>query len=108
RKIFKEVLKKIENHDLKNRCVAGIVLTGGSAELKGIAELLEEITELPVRIGYPILKNNNKIMRQSKYATSIGLLRYIFENEELKYLEYSPRRYDNFMGWVKDLVAQIF
>jgi cell division protein FtsA len=37
----------------KNKINGGVVLTGGTALLSNIAELAEQIFDLPVRIGYP-------------------------------------------------------
>jgi len=54
---------------------SGLVLTGGSANLLGIAELGEEITRLPVRVGTPLnLYGVSDVLRDPAYATSVGLL----------------------------------
>ena len=39
--------------DAIDRIPAGIVVTGGGAELNGIAELFEEYLGIPVRLGTP-------------------------------------------------------
>ena len=45
---------KIYGHeDPKKKLIAGIVLTGGGAELKHIKQLVEYITGMDTRIGYP-------------------------------------------------------
>ncbi len=60
---------------------AGIVLTGGSANLPGIAELGAEITRLPVRIGTPLnLYGVSDTLFDPAYATGVGLLLWKGEN----------------------------
>lgn len=54
---------------------SGLVLTGGGANLPGIAELAEKVTQLPVRIGTPlILDGVSDALQDPAYATSVGLL----------------------------------
>jgi len=62
---------------------AGIVITGGSANLRGIRDLVEEMTGLPTRIGTPtgIIGLKEKI-NDPKYATAVGLLRMGMLEEE--------------------------
>lgn len=54
---------------------SGIVLTGGTAMLKGIDKLAEEVFNLPVRIGVPQkLGGVSERTRHPRYAGVIGLL----------------------------------
>jgi len=54
---------------------AGLVLTGGGANLPGIAELAEKVTHLPVRIGVPFgLEGVSDSLQNPAYATGVGLL----------------------------------
>ena len=54
---------------------AGLVLTGGGANLPGIAELAEKITHLPVRVGIPFgLEGVSDNLQNPAYATGVGLL----------------------------------
>jgi cell division protein FtsA len=56
---------------------AGVVLVGGTAELRDIRHLGREVLELPVRVGVPIgaIGLTDTIMRPA-FATSIGLLQW--------------------------------
>lgn len=59
----------------KNMIAAGVVLTGGSALIHGIAELADQIFDLPVRVGCPQGVGGLKDMVNSpKFATAVGLL----------------------------------
>ncbi|HEX9975606.1 MAG TPA: cell division protein FtsA [Dehalococcoidales bacterium] len=61
---------------------AGLVLTGGSANLPGIAELAQEISHMPVRVGEPVsLYGVSDTLRDPAYATSVGLLLWKMRNK---------------------------
>ena len=61
---------------------SGIVLTGGSANLAGIAELAEDITRMPVRVGVPVkLYGVADTLQDPAYATSVGLLLWKMKNK---------------------------
>jgi cell division protein FtsA len=54
---------------------SGIVLTGGSAVMQGMAELGEEIFHMPVRLGIPRYTGAlADVIRSPRYATAVGLL----------------------------------
>ncbi len=61
---------------------AGLVLTGGSASLPGIAELAEQVLRMPVRIGQPKgIHGLADTLNSPAYAASVGLLHWsIMEN----------------------------
>jgi len=54
---------------------AGIVITGGTAELPGILEMAGQILDLPVRIGSPLgLHGIADSINRPAYSTAVGLL----------------------------------
>jgi cell division protein FtsA len=56
---------------------AGIVLTGGSAQLPGLEELTRDILGMPVRIGVPgNLTGLAEAIDSPPYATGVGLVRW--------------------------------
>ena len=56
---------------------AGIVLTGGSAKVKGIVDLAEEIFHMPVRVGLPQhVTGLTDVVQNPIYSTGVGLLLY--------------------------------
>lgn len=79
--IFELVDRELEKSGYKDLITSGIVLTGGCSLLRGIKEKAEEKIGLPVRIGYPRLKDmdalNNPI-----YATAVGLILYGMKERE--------------------------
>lgn len=60
---------------------AGIVLTGGSSKVEGLAELAEEIFHMPVRLGVPqYVAGLIDVVRNPIHATGVGLLLFAVEN----------------------------
>jgi cell division protein FtsA len=54
---------------------SGIVITGGSSIMQGMAELGEEIFHMPVRIGQPNYSGGlAEVVRHPRYSTGVGLL----------------------------------
>jgi cell division protein FtsA len=55
---------------------AGIVITGGCANLNGIDKLAEKLTRLPVRVGMPAKVSGVSIelLNDPAFATSVGLI----------------------------------
>jgi len=65
------------HEDPKKKLIAGIVLTGGGAELKHIKQLVEYITGMDTRIGYPnehLAGNSDEELSSPLYATAVGLV----------------------------------
>lgn len=73
--LFSLVNDQVVKNGLKQLLGAGVVLTGGSALLRGIRDLAEQIFDLPVRIGTPLgIEGFTEIVDHPMHATGIGLL----------------------------------
>jgi cell division protein FtsA len=89
---------------------AGIILTGGSAQLSGIAELGREVLEMPVRVSGPqgIGVLTDTILTPA-YATSVGLLQWgatsLAGGEPMRY-ESAPAM--GGLGRLRDALRSIF
>lgn len=88
--IIEHVYFEIKNSGFEKKLIAGIVLTGGGAQLKHITQLTEFITGMDTRIGYPnehLAPGVPEEMASPMYATGIGLViigLQRFEKEMLK------------------------
>lgn len=90
--IIEHVYYEIRNSGYEKKLIGGIVLTGGGAHLKHIAQLTEFLTGLDTRIGYPnehLSSEGPPEMASPMYATGIGLViegidRYQRDMERLK------------------------
>jgi cell division protein FtsA len=74
-----EIFQKVQDELVKSGYArllrAGIVLTGGSAQMPGMAELGEEIFHNTVKVGLPHYSGNLRdFVNNPRYATAMGLL----------------------------------
>ena len=96
--------EEIVKSDYADKLSFGIVLTGGGSELRNIVDLAQDITSMPVQIGYPQLNNiqkldsekdleedsekesekNEKIIYDDnpRLATAIGIINYVAEKSK--------------------------
>jgi cell division protein FtsA len=73
--ILKLIMLELPNADYEATIPAGMVLTGGSANLAGLATLGCEILKMPVRIGTPNdVYGIADVLRDPAYSTAVGLL----------------------------------
>ena len=74
--VFVEI-KAYGHEDPRRKLIAGIVLTGGGAQLNHIKQLVEYITGMDTRIGYPnehLAGNSDEEISSPLYATAVGLV----------------------------------
>tara|TARA_R110001592_G_scaffold68349_1_gene209499 strand:+ start:1944 stop:3275 length:1332 start_codon:yes stop_codon:yes gene_type:complete len=78
--IIEHVYLEIKNYGhetAKGKLIAGIVLTGGGAQLKHLRQLVEYITGMDARIGFPnehLAGDSDEALSSPAYATAVGLL----------------------------------
>lgn len=81
--IVEHVYYEIKASGYEKKLIGGIVVTGGGAQLKHLSQLVEFVTGLDCRIGYPnehlaknevLPKNVYEDLQSPMYATGIGLL----------------------------------
>tara|TARA_B110000003_G_scaffold275673_1_gene319003 strand:- start:2532 stop:3842 length:1311 start_codon:yes stop_codon:yes gene_type:complete len=78
--IIEQVFLEIKNYghnDQKKKLIAGVVLTGGGSQLKHLKQLVEYITGMDTRVGYPsehLAGDTTEAVSSPLFATSVGLL----------------------------------
>ena len=88
--IVEQVHLEIKNYgyeDRKKKLIAGIVLTGGGAQLKHIKQLVEYVTGMDTRIGYPnehLAKESGEDLSSPLFATAVGLVMRGWEQREVE------------------------
>ena len=76
-------IKNYGNDEVKKKLIGGIVLTGGGSQLKHLKQLVEYVTGMDTRIGFPgehlagDTKNSSPI-----FSTAVGLVMKALENNE--------------------------
>lgn len=75
--IIDNVIYEIKSSGFEKKLIAGIVLTGGGANMKHILQLTEFMTGMDVRIGFPSEHLSNTMSEElanPMFATGIGLV----------------------------------
>lgn len=91
--IIEQVYLEIKNYgheEQKKKLIAGIVLTGGGSQLKHLKQLVEYITGMDTRIGYPnehLAGDSDAETTSPAYATVVGLLMKALEKQKNEFIE---------------------
>ena len=83
--IFEQVYFEIKASGYAKKLNAGIVITGGGSQLKSIKQLVEYVTGLDARIGYPIehlAPGYSEQLKHPMFATGIGLVESSYKEEQ--------------------------
>jgi cell division protein FtsA len=76
------IIMELPQSDYEKLIPAGLVITGGGANLTGIAELGRQLTRMPVRLGIPAsLPGVSDALDDPAYATGVGLLLWKLNNQ---------------------------
>ncbi|WP_242091820.1 cell division protein FtsA [Aestuariivivens sediminicola] len=95
--IIEQVYVEIKNYgheEQKKKLIAGIVLTGGGSQLKHLKQLVEYITGMDTRIGYPnehLAGDSDEDITSPLYATAVGLVLDGLKRQERRKIEESKK-----------------
>jgi len=87
--VLRLILLEMPHSEYETLVPAGLVLTGGSANLSGIEALGRDILHLPVRVGIPTgIQGIADTLHDPAYATSVGLLLWGAKHESTQNWQY--------------------
>lgn len=73
--LYELILNELRRSGMEEMIASGIVITGGSAMMRGMVELGEEIFHMPVRLGMPrYVGGLSEVVSNPRYATGVGLV----------------------------------
>ena len=73
--LYEFVQQELRRSGMEEMIASGIVITGGSAAMRGMVELGEEIFHNPVRLGMPrYVSGLSEVINNPRYATGVGLV----------------------------------
>jgi cell division protein FtsA len=99
--IFQLILNEIERKGIVHQIGAGVVLTGGGAQLKGLCKLADRIFRMPCMIGRPIgFSGLATASEKPECSTAAGLLRYAFKN-----VTAARRRPPGWKNWLTNIIS---
>jgi cell division protein FtsA len=102
------MIAEMPTTDYRSLAPAGIVLTGGTSNLPGLAQLAEAVLRMPVRIGRPLstgIYGILDILNDPAYATTLGLI--LWQVEGKKGSEISVKR-PGIWGTTANLFRRLF
>ncbi len=108
--MFSLLKSEIYSNGLENSYPGGLVITGGSALLDGIAEIVESVFSVPVRLGEPrSIEGLKDVVKNPAYATAVGLVIFGSKNGSTKQLSSSENRLfskllKRMKQWFKDII----
>lgn len=74
---LQRVQNELRAQGVKHQLAAGVVLTGGAAQIEGIVECAEQIFQSQVRVGEPInVRGLTDYVQAPAFSTAVGLLQY--------------------------------
>jgi cell division protein FtsA len=99
------IMLELPQSDYHKLIPAGLVITGGGANLPGIAELGRKVTHMPVRLGLPMkLQGVAEALDDPAHATGIGLLLWKLKNDDME----SPRVTEKGMNGMLKKMLRLF
>jgi cell division protein FtsA len=111
REIFEDSYKILnEQYDLK-MITAGLTMTGGASLLKNSDVLAEEIFNMSAKIGYPNLSDlagPTERLENPKYATSVGILYYAYNELVSKESKVQSIKIGNSFTKIINKIKEIF
>ena len=107
KEIFELAKLEIEKANFNGDYTFGIVLTGGGSKLDGIVKSAFEVFDMPIKKGLPIndfeIENIDIDIVDPRYATAIGLIKYVGQNYKL----YNKINKSSFIDIVKKFINEL-
>ena len=94
--IIEQCFLEIKNYghdDQKKKLIAGIVLTGGGSQLKHLKQLVEYITGMDTRVGYPnehLAGDSDESTTSPTFSTAVGLLMAALDKMPVEVMPETP------------------
>jgi cell division protein FtsA len=106
------IKSKIDEYDLIKSIPCGLVITGGSAQIKGLLQMASMVFDMPARIGISIdVEGPSEVINNPIFSTSVGLLKYAFQvdnYEELDNINNKNKKnagfFDKFRGFINKIL----
>lgn len=109
--IFQLIREEIRNTAYEDLLASGVVLTGGTSQLPGIADIAEDVLGLPIRWGVPKkIGGLVDVVRSPCYSTGVGLVQYGAKTiaREMAHHPAPAGKYRKMTGRVREWLGEIF
>ena len=106
--MFSLIARDIKRSGYEDLLPAGVVLTGGTADLRGIREVASRELQMPVRLGTPHrLHGVVEAISNPAYATAVGLLLWGMKAASEKPEPVVLRADRSMRGWLRGLFRKL-
>ncbi len=103
-----QLQEKLRQQGVKHHLAAGIVLTGGAAQIEGLAACAQRVFHTQVRIGAPLnITGLTDYAQEPYYSTAVGLLHYGKESHLNGEAEVEKRVTASVGSWIKRLNSSL-
>jgi cell division protein FtsA len=107
--IFSLVARELKKGHLTEMLSAGVIITGGAAQLEGSLELAEQIFDLPAKLGTPLqFENSGEITPGPAFSTGVGLIHYAMSRPEMGGHHSRPRAVGRTLDKIKRWLNEYF
>lgn len=80
KELLQLIKQKIESYGFMYHVPCGVVITGGTSQIKGLVSLASSVFGMPVRIGVPTeVEGSADVVSNPICSTGVGLLKYAFQ-----------------------------
>lgn len=108
--IFALIKREIYRAEMEHAIASGVVVTGGTAMLEGVADIAEAVMGLPTRLGKPQnISGLTDVVNNPMYATGVGLVMYGARKEPVRKFRIRDRNIFNSIiqrmkKWFKEVI----
>ena len=91
--IFAMANREVKKNHFAELLGGGVVLTGGTSLMAGVAELAEQVFEMPVRLGAPEVHGGlGANVADPRFSTGVGLVLHAVQEEENGAVAHAPSK----------------
>lgn len=104
------VREKIEGYNFMHKVPCGLVITGGSSLIKGVAPLANSVFNLPARLGTSCdIEGPMEVINNPIYSTGVGLLKYAYQLENYLNIDQIGEKSErnSFMNRFREFILKI-
>ena len=108
--LFHQLWDEVRRAGYERSLHSGLVLTGGGAVLDGIAEIAEQIFDLPIRRGCPVNAGGlTDHVNTPVFATAVGLVRYASRRQGSRpHRQMPPGMVNRVREWARGYLEQFW
>lgn len=103
--LFSLIMQELKRSGFDSILPAGVVITGGAAQLPGLREIAGRVSGLPVRVGQPVaMRGFTDAIQGPAFSVAAGLVRWAMQENAAKPAKRRRPGGDGLRRWLKNLL----